>query len=111
MNFIDNDPKQVAIRKYRNTLIVVGTGIILFGVWTVVKMLGSFFILKDETIAAMRKISHIGVDELPDDALFYITLVVVMIISGVMSLFASFFRTASETPMGAFRRTDIVYIQ
>ncbi len=139
MNFIDNDPKQVAIRKYRNTLIVVGTGIILFGVWTVVKMLGSFFILKDETIAAMRKISHIGVDELPDDALFYITLVVVMIImlvilairtyvglsaisegrgnkkhgpylllavimiiSGVMSFFASFFRTASETPMGAF---------
>ena len=80
MNFIDNDPKQVAIRKYQNTLIVVGTGIIFFGVWTVVKMLGSFFILKEETVAALRKTSRVGVDELSDDALFYISLVAVMII-------------------------------
>lgn len=139
MNFIDNDPKQVAIRKYQNTLIVVGTGIIFFGVWTVVKMLGSFFILKEETVAALRKISRVGVDELSDDALFYISLVavmiimlvilairayvgmsaisegrgnkrhgpylllaVIMIISGVISFIANFFRTAPETSMGAF---------
>ena len=80
MNFIDNDPKQGAIRRYQNALIVVGTGVIFFGVWTVVKMLGSFFILKEETVAALRKISRVGVDELSDDALFYITLVAVMII-------------------------------
>ena len=80
MDFIDNDPKQIAIRKYQNTLIVVGTGIILFGAWTVVKVLGSFFMLREETVAAMRKLSGEAIDELPDSVVFYITLAVVLLI-------------------------------
>ena len=80
MNFIDNDPKQVAIRKYQNTLIVVGSGIILFGVWTVVKMMGSFFLLKDETVAALRGFGGAAMDDIPDEAVFYISLVAVLVI-------------------------------
>ena len=80
MKFIDNDPEQVAIRKYQNILIVVGTGIILFSAWTVVKMLGSFFMLKDETVEAMRRFGGEGMADVPDTAVFYITLVTVLII-------------------------------
>lgn len=138
MDFINNDPKQVAIRKYQNTLIVVGSGIILFSVWTVVKLLGSFFLLQDETVAAMREIGGAGMEEIPDSAVFYITLAVVMlimlvvlairvyvglsaisegrgkrksrlylllavimIISGIMSLYTSFFRVDPQSAMGA----------
>lgn len=79
MDFIKNDPKEIQIRRYRDTLIVVGNGIILFGIWSMVKLLGSFFLLKDETIAAMRMVGGEGMEELPDPVVFYITLAMVVL--------------------------------
>ena len=80
MDFINNDPKEIRKRRSQNTLIVVGTGIILFGIWTAVKLLGSFFMLKKETVAALRMIGGDGIAELSDTAVFYVALFVVMVI-------------------------------
>ena len=55
MNHIDNDIDHILIRRSQNTLIVVGTGTILFSVWTVVKTLGTLILLKDEAVAVVRK--------------------------------------------------------
>ena len=70
----------ILMRRSQNTLIVVGTGTILFSVWTVVKTLGSFFLLKDEVIAVVRK----TVDEagfiLSEQQLLYIVLAIMLII-------------------------------
>ena len=55
MNHINNDVDHILIRKSQNTLIVVGSGTILFSIWTAVKMLGTLFLLRDETVAAARK--------------------------------------------------------
>lgn len=78
MDFINNDPKEISIRKSQNTLIVVGTGIILFGIWTVVKVLGSFFLLRKETVEAMRNISGDRIAVFSDAAVFYIALFAAM---------------------------------
>ena len=75
MNHINNDTDHILIRKTRNILIVVGTGTIMFSVWTVVKTLSSIFLLRDEAIAAARKtVDEIGL-VVPDQQLFFIALV------------------------------------
>ena len=79
MNHINNDTDHILIRKTRNILIVVGTGTIMFSVWTVVKTLSSIFLLRDEAIAAARKtVDEIGL-VVPDQQLFFIALVTVLI--------------------------------
>ena len=55
MNHINNDDDHILIRRSQNILIVVGTGTILFSVWTALKILGTLFLLRDETVAAARK--------------------------------------------------------
>ena len=79
MNHINNDIDQILIRKSQNTLIVVGTGTILFSVWTVVKTMGSLFLLKDEAVAAVRKIVYENGFTIPDQHIFYIVLVIMLI--------------------------------
>ena len=56
MNHINNDADHILIRRSQNILIVVGTGTILFSIWTAVKFLGTLFLLRDETVAAVRKL-------------------------------------------------------
>ena len=56
MNHINNDADHILIRRSQNILIVVGTGTILFSIWTAVKILGTLFLLRDETVAAVRKL-------------------------------------------------------
>ena len=78
-NHINNDLDHILMRRSQNTLIVVGTGIILFSIWTVVKTLGSLILLKDEAVAAIRKTAdEIGII-LSDQILFYIELAVTLI--------------------------------
>ena len=77
---INNDLDHILMRRSQNTLIVVGTGVILFSIWTVVKTLGLIFILKDESIAIARKVAdEIGIS-ISDQHLYYIVLAVMLII-------------------------------
>lgn len=85
MERINNDPQQVLLRKSRNNLIVMGSGIILFGVWTAFKMLAMLVLLKDETIEGLRKMAS-GVNAgatgewnsvIPEDTVYLITMVLV----------------------------------
>ena len=79
MNHINNDIDHILIRRSQNTLIVVGSGTILFSIWTVVKTLGSLILLNDEAVAAIRKTAdEIGII-LSDQILFYIELAVTLI--------------------------------
>lgn len=109
MDCINNDPKHIAIRKTQNTLIVVGSGIVLFGIWTAVKMLGSFFLLKEETIAAMRMLGGEGMDELSDTAVFYITLVMVMLVMLVILAIRTYVGLSAISE-GRGKKSRILYI-
>lgn len=79
MNHINNDIDHILIRRSQNTLIVVGMGTILFSVWTVVKTLGSFFLLKDESVAVVKKAAGESGVALSDQQVFYVVLVVMVL--------------------------------
>ena len=79
MNHINNDMDHILMRRSQNTLIVVGTGTILFSVWTVVKTLSSFVLLKDEVIASVRNTADDVGFILSEQQLFYIVLVIMLI--------------------------------
>ena len=58
MRFINNEAKQVEIRKLQNTLVVVGSGTIIFSLWTMIKFIGTFIILRKETVAGVIADNH-----------------------------------------------------
>lgn len=51
-----NTPEQIELRRRQNTLIIVGAGTILLGVWTVVKYYGILFLNRSKVIAALTEI-------------------------------------------------------
>ena len=79
MNHINNDNDHILIRRSQNNLIVVGTGTILFSVWTAIKMLGTLFLLRDETVAAARRFVDGSDAAVSDTSIFYALLVVTII--------------------------------
>lgn len=87
MSFINNDPKQIEIRKSQNTLIVVGSGTVLFSIWTLAKMIGRLFILRDETVAGVRAIGGDTLSQYSDSEVFVpvaiITLLFLLLILAV----------------------------
>lgn len=86
MQFVNNEPDQIEIRKSQNTLIVVGTGTIIFSIWTAVKMLGLLFLLRNETVDALLKKTG-PIEGLSDKSLFWmvvvINIIVIVLLSGV----------------------------
>lgn len=46
---VQNDSQHVKLRRCQNTLSVVGTGIILFAAWSLVKTIGTLFVLQDDS--------------------------------------------------------------
>lgn len=86
MQFVNNEPEQIEIRRSRNTLIVVGTGTILFSIWTAVKMLGLLFMLRGETVAALRA-NFSDIEGISDNAAFLvITAVAIFFLALFMSV-------------------------
>lgn len=57
MQFVNNEPEQIEIRRSRDTLIVVGSGTVIFGIWTLVKMLSLLIVLRKETVEAILNIT------------------------------------------------------
>ena len=108
MQFVNNGQDQIQIRKDQNTLIVVGTGTIIFGLWTMAKTLGLVFILRKETVAAM-KAKFEGVGEIPDNFVFWAIVVVTFIIMAV-SLAVRAYVGMSAISEGRGKRKGIIYL-
>lgn len=49
-----NDPKEIEARKYRDTLLVVGAGTIIFGLWTLFKAVSLVMIGKTQYMPMMK---------------------------------------------------------
>ena len=67
MERVNNEPEQIRLRKAQNTLMVVGSGTILFSLWSLFRMAASFFMLRNETIAALREWIHMDDIELEEE--------------------------------------------
>ena len=108
MQFVNNEQKQLQIRKDQNTLIVVGTGTILFGLWTMAKTLGLVFILRKETVAAL-KANYEWVAEIPDRFVFWVIVGMTFIIMGVI-LAVRAYVGMSAIAVGRGKRKSILYL-
>jgi hypothetical protein len=83
VQFVNNEPEQIEIRKSQNTLIVVGSGIVLFSIWTVVKTMGTLFLLRKETVEGIRNMME-PVEGITDDAVFLLLIVMFVVFSAVL---------------------------
>ena len=75
----DNSSESVRLRKSQNTLIVVGTGILVFGVWTVVKSLAILFRDNEELLAQIRESAGSSAESVSDSLLFTALLIFMLI--------------------------------
>ncbi len=87
MEHIDNRPEQIAIRKAQNNLIVVGSGTILFGAWSGLKMFGSVFMLRNETVSDFKRVVDVDYTGISNNFLFYSILVIVFVFFTIDILF------------------------
>ena len=66
----DNSLKQIKLRQARNTLVVVGTGIIIMSAWTVIKSLSLTLFERDNITAAIREMGEETMAEFSDKEVF-----------------------------------------
>lgn len=108
MKFVNNEPEQIELRRAQNTLIVVGTGIILFGFWSAAKLLGSLLILRKETIDMVVAAS--GTTEgVSERALFIVLFVFTTIIVALLLALRAFIGRAAIDE-GRGKRRGILYL-
>lgn len=108
MRFVNNEPEQIEIRKCQNTLIVVGAGIILFGIWTMVKTMGMLFLLRDETIAAFRN-SVADIAGVSDETIFR-AMVAITLIAAAAVLAVRAYIGLSAISEGRGRKRSMIYL-
>ena len=107
-----NDPQQIKLRRNQNTLIIVGTGTIAFGVWSFVKTLGMTLITRPDNISGYMSAMQSGGVELTDmseTAMFWTTVVIsgiLLIIDVSARLFVGF----SAISVGRGKRHSRWYI-
>ena len=83
MQFINNETEQIEIRKSRDTLIVVGTGTVLFGIWTLVKMLSLLILFREETVEAILDITG-PLEGVSDRFMFWVFTLIITIMMAVL---------------------------
>lgn len=83
MEFVNNKPEQIKIRKSQNTLIVVGTGTVLFSIWSAVKLLSVVFLLRQEIVEAIFKQTGTA-EDIPENILFWVVAVLCIIFALVV---------------------------
>ena len=71
MQFVNNGPEQIKIRESQNTLIVVGSGTVLFSIWSAARMLGLLFLLRNEIAAAVLDFTG-PIEGVPESTVFRI---------------------------------------
>ena len=52
---VNNSPEKIRLRKYQDTLWIVGRGFILFGLWSAVKSLAAVFLERGRIISQIRE--------------------------------------------------------
>lgn len=108
MEFVNNKPEQIKIRKSQNTLIVVGTGTVLFSIWSAVKLLSVVFLLRQEIVEAILKQTG-TVEEIPENILFWVVAVMCIIFALVIMGIRTYVGLCAVAE-GQGKRRSIFYI-
>ena len=82
---VNNTKEQIEIRKAENTLIVVGLGVMIFSVWSAIKILGTMIVRKDGVLDLIQ--SMMAENQATSDHYVFITFVTFIIIFGIFLAF------------------------
>ena len=63
---VNNSPEKIRLRKYQDTLRIVGSGFILFGLWSAVKSLAAIFFERGRIISTLRETSGQDLSKISD---------------------------------------------
>ena len=81
--FLNNSPDLIKMRKSQNTLIITGMGVLLFGIWNVIKTVGIIFLNRSNVVQALREemdnYSGEEIFEFSDNVIFFFFLFVMAI--------------------------------
>ncbi|SCW31194.1 hypothetical protein SAMN02910456_00471 [Ruminococcaceae bacterium YRB3002] len=107
--FVDNSPDMVKVRQCKNTLIILGQGITLFTIWSVIKVLGTLFLERSYYLELIREESGPDSSAFIDNIAFVILVIATVIVLLIMvSVRLYVARSAIEEGNG--RRRNILYI-
>ena len=84
--FLNNSPDLIKMRKSQNTLIITGMGVLLFGIWNVIKTMGIIFLNRAVVIQALKdqlELTSEDLVDMTDNILFFVFLF-------IMALYLSF---------------------
>ena len=95
------------IRRSQNTLIAVGTGTILFSVWTVVRTIGMAIILKAETINGIKQYTSNLNTHFSDNTVFVMFIVMMILVMSVILGFRVYVGMAAISEGRGIRRRSI----
>jgi hypothetical protein len=106
---IDNSDETRKLRKSRDTLIIVGRGIILFGVWSAVKLFSLAFLRTSATIAEIRETMPAEAEPISERLIIVLMLVVISIFA-LIEIGIRYYVGSSAIAEGRGTRSGKLYI-
>lgn len=109
---INNSERQIKLRRYQNTLIIVGIGTIVFNVWTVIKCIGIALLRRDVIIGEYRKtVTGQDLGDVSDSFMFIIIVIALALILLLDLLIRIYIATAAiSEARGTRKRKNGFYI-
>lgn len=105
----DNSPEAILKRRIQDTLIIVGTDIILFSIWTMVKTVGISMMYRTEIIRDMRSFGGTENSTLSDSTLFLLFLIMILFLFSIL-LFLRLYVGLAAISEGRGRRRSNLYL-
>ena len=106
---MNNSPEQIALRRAQNTLIIVGTGIVMFSVWTALKSIGLVLFNRGKILLQLREMMGDSSHSLTDGIILTALIIGVVIYVGLSTGLRAFIG-ASAIGVGKNKRRHAVYI-
>ena len=105
----DNSPDAVLKRRTQDTLIIVGNGIIVFGLWTLIKTVGIFLMYRTELIRDIRALGELNSTDYSDSNIFIVMFITTLILLSFIILIRSYVGLSAISE-GRGRQCSILYI-
>ena len=104
---INNSKEQLEIRKAENTLIVVGMGVMIFSVWSAIKILGTMIVRKDGVLDFIQ--STMAENQVISDYFVYVAFIIIFGIFLAFGVAAQLFVGLSAISEGRGRTAGRLY--
>lgn len=106
---IDNSAETIKLRKSRDTLIIVGRGVILFGLWSAVKLYSLAFLRTSQTIKEIRETMPADAEPISNRLMIILLLVMITVVV-IAEISIRFFVGYSAIAEARGKRSGRLYI-